>query len=285
MSRSTRLLARLVAGLLLVPALLAGAVSSALTPTPPPAGGRGAVGLATAAQAAGFTGQRLRIAVAVGLAESAGNPAATNRNGPTPACPDGSTDRGGWQLNNCHHPEVSDGCAYQLACAAAQTYRISRGGRSWAQWTTYRTGAWRHHLPAANAAIAALASSGGVGEPCPLAPATQTARLLVAASFGPLPIHGCATSGHVEDSDHYPDPSGHAHAIDVMTGPDRRLAAQIAAFLVANAELLQGKYVIALGQIWTPQHGWRPYLHPSCTNPTSCSPTLQHLDHVHLSTH
>ena len=132
MSRSTRLLALLVAGLLLVPALLAGAVSSALTPTPPPAGGRGVVGLATAAQAAGFTGQRLRVAVAVGLAESAGNPAATDRNGPTPGCPDGSTDRGGWQLNTCHHPEVSDGCAYQLACAAAQSYRISRGGRSWA---------------------------------------------------------------------------------------------------------------------------------------------------------
>lgn len=285
MSRSTRLLALGLAGLLLAPALLAGAVSSALTPTPPPASGRGVVGLAAAAQAAGFTRQRLRVAVAVGLAESGGNPKATGHNPPTRGCPDGSTDRGGWQLNTCHHPEVSNGCAYQLACAAAQTYRISRAGHTWGLWTTDRTGAWRHHLPAADAAIAALAGSGGVGEPCPLAPTTQTARALVAASFGPLPIHGCATSGHIRGSDHYPDPSGHAHAIDVMTGPDRRLAAQIAAFLVANAQLLQVKYVIALGRIWTPTGGWRPYQHPSCTNPTSCSPTLQHLDHVHLSTH
>ena len=284
MSRPTRLLALGVAGLLLVPALLAGAVSSALTPTPPPAGGRGVVGLAAAAHAAGFTGQRLRVAVAVGLAESAGNPAATNRNRPTPGCPGGSTDRGGWQLNDCHHPEVDDGCAFQLACAAAQTSRISRGGRTWVQWTTYRTGAWRHHLPAADAAIAALAG-GGVGARCPLAPTTQTARALVAARFGTLPIHGCATSGHLRGSDHYPDPSGHAHAIDVMTGPDRQLTARIAAFLVANAELLQVKYVIALGRIWTPAGGWRPYLHPACTNPTSCNPTLQHRDHVHLSTH
>jgi hypothetical protein len=281
MRRPGRLLRGTLAGLLLVPALLAAAVSSALTPTRPPAGG--AVDLAAAAHAAGFTGQGLRVAVAVGLAESAGDPAATGHNPPTAGCPAGSQDRGGWQLNDCHHREVSDGCAYQLDCAAAQAFRISAGGRSWDQWTTYRTGAWRRQLPAADAAIAALAS-GGAGEPCPLAAATRTAQLLVAARFGPLPIGGCATAGHIPGSDHYPDWAGQAHAIDVMTGPDQQLAGRIAAFLAANAEVLQVKYVITLGRIWTPAIGWRPYRHPSCASPTSCNPTLQHLDHVHLST-
>jgi hypothetical protein len=281
-SRPGRLLGCILAGLLLVPALLAAAVSSALIPTPPVAGG--AVGLANAARTAGFSGQRLRVAVAVGLAESGGNPQATSHNPPTAGCPAGSRDRGGWQLNDCHHPQVADGCAYQLGCAAAQAFRISAGGRAWGQWTTYRTGGWRTQLPAADAAIAALGAGRGVGEPCPLAAAAQTARVLVVASFGPLPIHGCATAGHIQGSDHYSDTTGYAHAIDVMTGPDRPLNQRIAAFLVANAEALQVKYVIAQTRIWTPQRGWRPYLHPSCTNPATCSPTLQHLDHVHLST-
>jgi hypothetical protein len=282
-SGPARLVGLMLAGLLLIPAVLAAAVGDALTPTSPAAGG--AVGLAAAAHTAGFTGEGLRVAVAVGLAESGGNPRASRRNPPTLGCPGGSTDRGGWQLNDCHHPEVSDGCAYSLGCAAVQTWRLSDGGRRWHEWTAWRSGAWRRQLPAADAAITALTGvAGGVGEPCPLAAATETARQLLQASFGPLAIHGCATSGHIPGSDHYPDAAGRAHAIDVLTGSDRQLAGRIAAFLAANAQALQIKYVIALGRIWTPTSGWRPYRHPSCPSPVACSPTLRHLDHVHLST-
>ncbi len=53
-----------------------------------------------------FQDQALRMAVAVGLAESGGNPTARNPNPPTPGCPTGSVDRGGWQLNDCYHAEV-----------------------------------------------------------------------------------------------------------------------------------------------------------------------------------
>ena len=117
-----------VTALMLLPAVLLGAALGALS------GGseatmlvvaRGSAGLAVAAAQAGFTGQGLRLAVAVGLAESGGNPAARGPNPPTPGCPAGSTDRGAWQLNTCYHPEVADACADDLACAAKATYRIS----------------------------------------------------------------------------------------------------------------------------------------------------------------
>jgi Lysozyme like domain len=112
--------------------------------------------VAASAQRAGFQGQTLQIAVAVGLAESGGNPGANRHNPPTPGCPDGSVDRGPWQLNDCYHPEVSDGCAYQPDCAATQTYRISAAGSDWSSWTTFATGAYRAQLVAAEQAIANL---------------------------------------------------------------------------------------------------------------------------------
>jgi len=139
-----------VTALMLLPAVLLGAALGALS------GGseatmlvvaRGSAGLAVAAAQAGFTGQGLRLAVAVGLAESGGNPAARGPNPPTPGCPAGSTDRGAWQLNNCYHPEVADACADDLACAAKATYRIS-----------------------------AAAATGAPGPPTPPAPTTPSSR-------------------------------------------------------------------------------------------------------------
>jgi len=123
-----------------------------------PVAGGGAAGLAVAAAQAGFTGQGLRLAVAVGLAESGGDPTARNPNPPTPGCPGGSLDRGGWQLNTCYHTEVSDACADDLACAAEQTYQISAAGSDWSAWTTYTSGAYRAQLGAADQAIATLAT-------------------------------------------------------------------------------------------------------------------------------
>jgi Lysozyme like domain len=98
------------AAALLVPVVLVGAAVGALgggADPSMPVSAHGATGLAVAAAQAGFTGPGLRLAVAVGLAESDGNPTARGPNPPTPGCPTGSTDRGAWQLNNCYHPEVS----------------------------------------------------------------------------------------------------------------------------------------------------------------------------------
>lgn len=92
------------------------------------------------------------VAVAVALAESSCNPNAQGHNGPTSGCPNGSTDRGLWQINNCYHPEVSNACAYQIQCNADAAFRISSGGTNWTPWSTFNSGAWRSHISTARAA-------------------------------------------------------------------------------------------------------------------------------------
>ena len=282
-----------VAALLLVPVLLVAAAVGALgggsEPTMPIAA-RGTPGLVVAATQAGFTGQGLRLAAAVGLAESGGNPTARGPNPPTPGCPKGSTDRGAWQLNNCYHPEVSDACADHLACAAEATYRISAAGSDWHQWTTYTSGAYQAQLGAADQALAALIVPTvggdippGYGMPgaCGLSPATDYTRRLVTELFGITDIGGCALfSGHVADSDHYPDANGQAHAIDVMVGANSALGWQVARWAAANAAALHVKYVIFSGQIIDfrkPTPAWH-----ACRDPAS-SCTQNHFNHVHIS--
>jgi hypothetical protein len=280
-----------VAAVLLVPVVLLGATVGTLGGSDPamPVAARGAVGLAVAAAQAGFTGQGLRLAVAVGLAESGGNPTARGPNPPTPGCPAGSTDRGAWQLNNCYHPEVSDACADDLACAAVETYRISSGGSDWREWTTYTSGAYLAQLAAADQALAILAApsaAGGVPPgygtpgPCGLSPTTDYAKRLVTLLFGITDIGGCAVSGHVENSDHHPDAGGQAHAIDVMVGANSALGWQVADWAAANAAALRVKSVIFAGQIIDfrePAPAWH-----ACRDPTS-SCALRHGDHVHVS--
>jgi hypothetical protein len=125
----------------------------------------------------------------------------------------------------------------------------------------------------------------GTPGPCGLSPATDYAKHLVTEVFGVTDIGGCDPTGrgHIEGSDHYPDAKGQAHAIDVMTGTDQALAQRIADWMVANAGPLHAKQVITLARIWTPERGWYAYNHPDCRSTTTCSPTLMHMDHVHLS--
>jgi hypothetical protein len=280
------------AAVLLVPVVLVAAAVGALgggaDPTGP-GGARGAPGLVVAAAQAGFTGQGLRLAVAVGLAESGGDPAARNPNPPTPGCPAGSTDRGAWQLNNCYHPEVADACADQFACAAEATYRISAAGSDWHQWTTFISGAYQAQLGAADQALAALAAPSAAGVPpgygtpgpCGLSPATDYTKHLVTLLFGITDMGGCALfSGHVENSDHYPDANGQAHAIDVMVGSDTTLGWQVATWAAANAAALHVKYVLFAGQIIDFRES-TPAWH-ACRDPAS-SCAQNHFNHVHIS--
>jgi Lysozyme like domain len=266
--------------LLLLPVVVIGAAVGSVLPSlsgaPLPTGG--ALGLAAAAGQAGFAGQALRMAVAVGLAESGGDSRARNRNPPTPGCPGGSVDRGGWQLNSCYHPEVSDACADDLGCAAHAAYRISRVGSDWTPWTTYTSGAYLAQLPAADRAIAALPDPGG----CRLSPAADAARRMVVERFGITDIQGCDPDfrGHIQGSDHYPDASGQAHAIDVMVGDDTALGWQVAGWAAANATALKVKYVIFAGHI-IDFRALTPFWHP-CRDPTSSCAT-GHARHVHIS--
>lgn len=52
------------------------------------------------------------------FSESTFNPKAYSKNPPTKGCPQGSTDRGIFMINDCYHLEVSDECAYDVNCAS-----------------------------------------------------------------------------------------------------------------------------------------------------------------------
>jgi Lysozyme like domain/D-alanyl-D-alanine carboxypeptidase len=117
------------------------------TGTPHPVGGR-VQQIASAAKAAGFTGQGLVTAIAVALAEG-GNAGARNTNKDKSR----SVDRGWWQFNSKWHPEVSDAEADDVMSAAKHAFRVSGGGASWSPWSTYKNGAYKNYLGDARAAV------------------------------------------------------------------------------------------------------------------------------------
>jgi hypothetical protein len=88
------------------------------------------------------------MAVAICLAESGGNPHATNVNSDSHH----SVDRGLWQINNYWHSEVSDTCAFSASCNAKAAKRISSDGSNWTPWATYNGGAYKRHMSEAQAA-------------------------------------------------------------------------------------------------------------------------------------
>jgi Lysozyme like domain len=125
-------------------------------PTPAAAAG-GADLCAQVGSRAGFARSgALVTAVAVGMAESGCSTAAVHRNGPTPGCPRGSVDRGMWQINDCHHPGISVGCARSAQCSANAAFQISSGGRTFRPWAAYTNGRYRAHLGQARAAVGRL---------------------------------------------------------------------------------------------------------------------------------
>lgn len=93
------------------------------------------------------------VAVAVALAESSCNSTAVASSGPTPGCPNGSQNRGLWQINNCYHPNVSDACAFQIQCNANAAFTISGRGTDWTPWSTFSSGAWRNYIPLAKSVV------------------------------------------------------------------------------------------------------------------------------------
>jgi peptidoglycan hydrolase-like protein with peptidoglycan-binding domain len=111
--------------------------------------------VAALARAAGLPcGEPLALGVAIAVAESNLRGDALNRNSPTSGCADGSSDVGLWQINDCYHPGVSRACAFEAACNARAMVAISSAGTDWTPWTTYKNGAYRDSLAAAQAASA-----------------------------------------------------------------------------------------------------------------------------------
>ncbi len=82
-----------------------------------------------------------KVAAAIAMAESAGDPSAVGKNRKPR-----SFDRGLFQINSRWHAEVSDRCAYDAQCNAREALRISDGGRNWRQWSTWHNEAYKAYL-------------------------------------------------------------------------------------------------------------------------------------------
>jgi len=86
----------------------------------------------------GFSGDDLATAVAIALAESGGNPNATGDNG---------TSYGLWQIHWTVHPEFDKTRLFDPQYNANAAYSIYSRRGSFADWTTYKTGAYVQFLP------------------------------------------------------------------------------------------------------------------------------------------
>jgi Lysozyme like domain len=76
------------------------------------------------------------MAASIAMAESAGNPSASNS-----ACNSAGTDQGLWQINSYYHSEVKN--AYDIASNVKAAIQISNNGKNWQPWSTFNNGAWR----------------------------------------------------------------------------------------------------------------------------------------------
>ena len=139
------LLAVLALGSAIIVATLAGAVAGVppLLASASAGGPRLALSqIGEIAERAGFSGTGLAMAIAVALAESGGDPLATDHD------TNGTVDRGLWQINSVHRA-YSAACDYDPACAAQAAYQISDAGHDWSAWVTYQRGEEIAYLPAA----------------------------------------------------------------------------------------------------------------------------------------
>lgn len=102
----------------------------------------------------------------------------------------------------------------------------------------------------------------------------------VVDKFGITNLGGRATSGHIPDSDHYTGRAVDVMIADWQSTPGINQGTRIADYFTSNAEAFGVTYVIWRAHIWsTDRPGWRPYWHPG----GGSSPTLLHMDHVHIS--
>lgn len=142
-----------VPGHVTAPASIGPGVDQPTTAQPATRAVHAALRCAVPAHQVGFKEHRAVIAVAVGMAESYCRPRAKGKNGATGGCPNGSVDRGLWQINSCYHPEVSKHCAFTPECNARAAKRISDRGTDWSPWSAYNSGTYRTYLTDAKRAV------------------------------------------------------------------------------------------------------------------------------------
>jgi hypothetical protein len=178
---------------------------------------------------------------------------------------------------------------------AAQSVQLSAYANAYGRWEPVAT-SLQHALSQGSSSLAdCMEGEGPSADPSTqqeamgpdgLTATTRYVRDLVVDAFDVHDIGGYCpggcTNGHVSNSDHYT-----GRAIDVMLTPmddaHHRTGNAIASWAAANASRLNIKYVIWDRHIWSESRadeGWRPYRHPSGRS----SATLDHEDHVHIST-
>ncbi len=149
----------------------------------------------------GVPTDQLAIAGAIARAESGFDTAAVNPNGPTSGCPNGSRDRGLWQLNDCYQ-NYAQACAFDAACNARAMVDISNHGVTWRPWSTYTNGAYRAYLAEARQAVAMVTGSA----PPPLAPPGPA--LVHYGDRGPVVVHIQRALGITADGEFGPQTQG-----------------------------------------------------------------------------
>jgi hypothetical protein len=102
-------------------------------------------------------------AVAVALAESGGDAYKDNKG----LNVDGSTDWGMWQINDRAHPNLAGWDNWYDATTnarmAKQVYddRARTGRNGWSAWSAYTSGAYKTHIPAAQAGVSQPSGTAG----------------------------------------------------------------------------------------------------------------------------
>lgn len=93
---------------------------------------------------AGFSGDGLRVGLAVGRAEGSRTGARFTNSDKYQ-----SVDRGFWAWNSHWHPEVSDEEADDPYASARHLFRVTNGGKDWNQWSTFKNGKYKQFMGAA----------------------------------------------------------------------------------------------------------------------------------------
>jgi hypothetical protein len=104
-------------------------------------------------------------------------------------------------------------------------------------------------------------------------------KVEVGAEHGQQLLPEGLNRGHVENSDHYPDANGQAHALDIMVGADKPLGDRIAGWLTQHHQALNVKQIIWYGQVIDYRDA-NPAWH-ACRDPNS-SCARNHFGHVHV---
>lgn len=108
------------------------------------------------ARAAGYDAKMARTATAIALSESGGysgmRAAKAGQMG---------VDRGLMQFNSAAHGDIADERVDDPLGAMQEAFKLSKGGKSWKDWTTYRTGAYTNYLPVVDKAITGSGGSNG----------------------------------------------------------------------------------------------------------------------------